>query len=141
MVPTARAVVDLNVFVSAVLGSTSCRAVVAAIASGVIIPIVSPRFLTELRGVLRRPKFHPHVTPAAIEELSRFLERHAFVVTPSRHLQVTRDPDDDHLLSLAIEGMADVIVSGDNDVISLGSFARIPIRTPSEFLRWLSRHP
>lgn len=136
---TARAVVDLNVFVSALLGSAPCRAVVGAIADGAVIPIVSSRFLAELRGVLRRPKFHPHVTPAAIEGLSQFLESRALAVAPSPQIRITRDPDDDHLLSLAVAGAAEVIVSGDKDVTALRSFAGIPILTPGDFLSSLKR--
>jgi putative PIN family toxin of toxin-antitoxin system len=48
---------------------------------------------------------------------------------------VGRDPRDDVYLHLAVVSAAAVIVSGDRDLIVLGSFSGIPILSPSRFLR------
>jgi hypothetical protein len=40
---------------------------------------------------------------------------------------VCRDPDDDQVLALAIAAKVELIVSGDNDLLSLGSFEGINI--------------
>jgi uncharacterized protein len=47
---------------------------------------------------------------------------------------VCRDPDDDAVLALARAAQADVIVSGDDDLLSLASFDSIPILTPAQAL-------
>ncbi len=44
-----------------------------------------------------------------------------------------RDPDDDKVLELAVNGRAEVIVSGDVDLLVLDSFRGIPIITPAAF--------
>jgi predicted nucleic acid-binding protein len=44
---------------------------------------------------------------------------------------VCRDPDDDAVLALAIAAKADLIVSGDEDLLSMNSFAGIPILSPA----------
>jgi uncharacterized protein len=49
---------------------------------------------------------------------------------------VCRDPDDDQVLALAIATKAEMIVSGDADLLSLGSFEGIPIVAPAEAV-WL----
>ena len=46
-----------------------------------------------------------------------------------------RDPDDDKFIELAINGRADVIVSGDGDLLALNPFRNIPIVTPAAFLQ------
>lgn len=40
---------------------------------------------------------------------------------------VCRDPDDDEVLALAVTAQADLIVSGDNDLLALSNYAGIPI--------------
>jgi PIN domain len=45
---------------------------------------------------------------------------------------VCRDPDDDQVLALAIAAKVDLIVSGDNDLLSLGSFEGVPIIAPAQ---------
>jgi hypothetical protein len=48
-----------------------------------------------------------------------------------------RDPDDEAILATALEGRAEVIVTGDDDLLSLGQFEGIPIVKPRAFLDWL----
>jgi putative PIN family toxin of toxin-antitoxin system len=47
---------------------------------------------------------------------------------------VCRDPDDDMVLGSALAGRADVIVTGDKDLLVLKTFRKIPILTPRECL-------
>jgi len=47
---------------------------------------------------------------------------------------VCRDPDDDMVLGSALAGRADVIVTGDKDLLVLKNFRKIPILTPRECL-------
>ena len=48
---------------------------------------------------------------------------------------VCRDPDDDEVLALAIAAKVDLIVSGDNDLLSLGNFEGVPIIAPAHAVR------
>ena len=47
---------------------------------------------------------------------------------------VCRDADDDHVLACAVAAHADLIVSGDGDLLDLGDYERIPIMTASAAL-------
>lgn len=47
---------------------------------------------------------------------------------------VCRDPDDDMVLGSALSGKADMIVTGDKDLLVLKNFSKIPILTPRECL-------
>ena len=68
-------------------------------------------------------------------ELRRLAE---IVEPPSLPAQVSRDPDDDAVLALAAASQADLIISGDADLLILGSFARIPIIGPAAAIARLS---
>ena len=54
-------------------------------------------------------------------------------------VNVCRDPKDNGYLSLALDGHADTIVSGDGDLLSLNPFRGIPIIKPAEFLDILAK--
>jgi predicted nucleic acid-binding protein len=45
------------------------------------------------------------------------------------------DPKDDKFLELAVNGHADMIVSGDSDLLALNPFRDIPIVPPAIFIR------
>jgi predicted nucleic acid-binding protein len=53
---------------------------------------------------------------------------------PPLPMPVCRDPDDDKILALARAAQADVIISGDKDLLTLGSFQAIRILTPADAL-------
>lgn len=57
------------------------------------------------------------------------------MVEPEVEIKACRDPKDDHLLALAVAGQADIIVTGDSDLLSMDPFQKIRIIGPSEFLR------
>lgn len=50
------------------------------------------------------------------------------------HVAACRDPQDDHVLALVVSGRADLIVTGDADLLVLDPFRGIPILTPKAFL-------
>jgi predicted nucleic acid-binding protein len=50
-----------------------------------------------------------------------------------------RDPADDKFLELAVNGHADLIVSGDADLLALNPFRHIPIVRPAQFMPGLAR--
>jgi putative PIN family toxin of toxin-antitoxin system len=52
---------------------------------------------------------------------------------------VARDPDDDTILGAAIEGCAEYLVTGDQDLLALGEYEGIRIVTPRAFLERLKR--
>jgi predicted nucleic acid-binding protein len=58
-------------------------------------------------------------------------------VVPNRRITVCRDPKDNKVLEGAVAGRADVIVSGDEDLLVLNPFEGIPIVGPAEFLAML----
>ena len=56
-----------------------------------------------------------------------------FVQTPTS-IRACRDPKDDKFLEVAVHGSADVIVTGDSDLLDLHPFRGIAILTPADYL-------
>ena len=51
---------------------------------------------------------------------------------------MARDPDDDHVLACALTAKADLIVSGDADLLTLNSFRGIRLLTARQVLSVLA---
>jgi putative PIN family toxin of toxin-antitoxin system len=88
----------------------------------------------ELVCVFRRKKFDRFLTSHRRNELVAETILEAEFVTTATSVCVCRDPDDNKLLELAIDGKASAIVTGDTDLLILGPFQGISVVTPRDFL-------
>ncbi|MEO0014945.1 MAG: hypothetical protein RLZZ535_3334 [Cyanobacteriota bacterium] len=117
-----RYVFDTNVIISSVLFETSnpSKAFLYALHHGEV--LLSLEVLEELNDVFGRKKFDRFVTSEERDEfLETFIER-AILVEIVEKIRVCRDPKDDKILDLAINGQATYIVSGDKDLLVLNPF-------------------
>jgi uncharacterized protein len=132
-----RAVIDTNVLLSGLLWRGTPHALIEQIRAGAFTLISSPALLAELGEIIQRPKFRTilvrsHTDPERVlSELRRLAD---IVDPPPLPAPVSRDPDDDAVLALAVASQADLIVSGDADLLTLGTHAGIPIVDPATAL-------
>jgi uncharacterized protein len=130
-----RAVIDTNVLLSGLLWRGAPHVLVERVRAGVLTFISSPALLAEFADVIVRPKFKLILARSNTDpdRMLAALRRLAEIVDPTPLLvPVSRDSDDDALLALAVASPADMIISGDAELLSLGSHAGIPIITPAE---------
>ena len=127
---------DTNVLVSAVatrgLSADVVRLVVAQhdLLTGAV-------NLAELQRVLRDKLRAPAKT---IRELDALLRTHTIIPKPATLLAVAvRDPDDAWVLASAVAAAADVLVTGDRDLLDLGKRAPLPIVDPRGFWELVHR--
>jgi putative PIN family toxin of toxin-antitoxin system len=114
-----RAVVDTNVWVSALLNRSGPPArVVAALEGRRFTLVTSEPLLAELEEVLARPRLVEKygLTGTDRHELAVLLRSRAIVVPVTGSVQVCRDPDDDVLIETALRGLADALVTRDDDL-------------------------
>jgi hypothetical protein len=133
-----RAVLDVNVIVSALLSANGAPArVLTSWHSGSFELLASPLLLAELRRTLAYPKLAMRIEAEAVERMLRWLVRSVvFVPDPATPPAVrSADPDDDYLIALAAAGKA-YLVSGDDHLLSLRG-PGLPILSPAEFLALL----
>lgn len=133
--PSTRIVVDTGVLVSRLLlaDSLPAQAVRKAIENGRL--LVSDATMMELADVLGRSKFDAYISLADRQQFIRLLGRIAEFVTVLRPIRACRDPNDDKFLEVAVNGEADLVVSGDQDLLTMHPFMSIPILSPADYLK------
>jgi uncharacterized protein len=130
-----RAVVDTNVLISACLkADSSSRYAIRWIEQRGIF-LKSQPTETEFHLTLGKPRLAKLLRDLAFVDHLTALVRDATLVPVVGDLRVCRDLDDDKFLELAVLGQADVIVSGDADLLALDPFGGIPIVDPARFDR------
>lgn len=128
---TQRVVLDSNVIVSGLGWSGPPSKIVDAALDGQFALLTSEPLLAELRRVLAYPKLAKVIDDA--ERLVDLVAEGGEIVQTSSVLAVVDDESDNRVLEAAVDGDADFIVSGDDDLLGLSSFQGIPIVTPGEF--------
>lgn len=130
-----RVVVDNNALISRLLlpASVPGRAVRKAVDTAQL--LVSESTLLELAEVLSRVKFDRYVSIEDRQQFLRLLTRVAEIIPIIHPIRACRDPKDDMFLEVAVNGEADLIVTGDRDLLVLSPFRAIPIITPARYLK------
>jgi putative PIN family toxin of toxin-antitoxin system len=136
-----RAVIDTNVLLSGLFWHGAPHRLIEAVRAGALTLITSPALLAEFAEVLRRSKFQAILARSRTdpEQTLAELRRLAEIVDPAPlPARVSRDPDDDAVLALAAASQADLVISGDADLLTLGARAGISVVTPAEALALIS---
>ena len=133
-----RVFLDTNVLVSAV----ATRGIFADVLSAVLAEhqlVLGEAVLVELKRVLETKMNVPRPT---VLETEAFLRREAVVISTARALEIElRDPDDLAVLAQALEGLSEVIVTGDRDLLDVDALIPIDVLTPRQFWERLRAEP
>ena len=129
-----RVVIDTNVLISGLLftPSTPARAVEKAVTNAQF--VATTETLRELIEKLLLPKFDRYVRRERREALLQRVASLVEIVDVLQHVRASRDRKDDKFLEAAVNGRADVIVTGDKDLLDLNPFRGIAIVTPADYL-------
>ena len=94
-----------------------------------------------MRCFAQKSKFSPHTLVSgqalSMQDRKRFYEDvkgAAEYLDVHNWTPVCRDPKDDKFLALAVAGMADFLITGDQDLLALHPFQKVAIVTPLDFL-------
>jgi len=133
-----RIVLDTNVVISALLWRGPPYRLLEAIRRHERFTLYSsPALLEELTDVITRPAMTRRLAvigKTAREVLADYLEA-IELVEPVDVPRVVRDPDDDHVLACALAAAAELIVSGDTDLLELADYEGTPVVSAAEALR------
>lgn len=135
-----RVVVDTNILVRALIQPHgTVGPVLLRLRQGEYTLLYARSLLEELIDVLNRLRIREkyRLTDWDIQTIIGLILLRGESVTPTERIVACRDPRDDKFLEVAVTGKADVIVSGDQDLLALDPYAGIPIVPANAFLRML----
>jgi len=130
-----RVVVDTHVLISAALlgKSVPARAVQLALQHGRV--VFSEDTFAELETRLWRAKFDRYLTLEARKSLLHDWRAVSDWVSPEITTRHSRDATDDKFVHAALISDAELLISGDADLLDLGAVAALSIVTPAQALK------
>jgi putative PIN family toxin of toxin-antitoxin system len=99
--------------------------------------LYSKELIEEYLEVICRPKIQKYFKKNIIEMESVIVEifdKYATEINIKSKVNICRDKKDNFLLSLAIDGKADYLITGDKDLLELEKFKNTNIVTLSDFI-------
>jgi putative PIN family toxin of toxin-antitoxin system len=129
-----RVVIDTNVLISGLFSTTSTPALAIEKAITRAQLVATGETLRELIERLLLPKFDRYVTRERREALLQRVASLVEIIEVLQHVRASRDAEDDKFLEAAVNGRANVFVTGVRDLLDLNPFRGIAIVTPAEYL-------
>ena len=139
-----RAVVDTNILISGVIKPEGATGeILRRLRDGEFVLLYTEPLLAELAEVINRPRIRQKYSLGSedIETVLALILLRGEPIDPTRRVEICRDPKDNMILEAAVAGQADMITSGDFDLLSLREFEGMPIISPAEFLQRLAKGP
>lgn len=130
----SRVVIDTNLWISFLITKDFMK-FDEIIFSRQGILVFSQELLDEFLEVARRTKFMRFFSTSDIEDILETIDEYADFVKIQTKIEVCRNPKDNFLLSLSIDGNADYLLTGDKDLLDLTKFGETTIVTISDFLQ------
>ena len=131
MIASLRVVLDTNILVSALIYNGKPGQLLELALDKQITIFTSKVLVSELQETLAK-KFD--FSEEKIKQIDQKLNKSFIVVYPKKSTNVLRDDDDNRVLEAAVEGKCDYIVTGDKELLDLGSFKGIKIVAADKFL-------
>ena len=126
-------VLDTNIYISAFIFSGNARKVLDMAIENKVNIFISDDILAEIEKVLQREKFS--LSNSYIYSILGEIETITKIVYPDRELNdICRDRDDHIILECAEKSNADIIITGDKDLLVLQKYLNTQIVSPADFL-------
>ena len=129
-------ILDTNIWISFLI-SKDIKKLDLLIIKGKIQLLFSNELLEEFIAVTKRPKFKKYFTIDDIEKLLDNFDSYGKIIEIKSDIKECRDIKDNFLLNLAIDGKADYLITGDNDLLEMQTIQKTKIITITEFMKTL----
>jgi uncharacterized protein len=127
-----RIVVDTNVLISGAFFGGPPLQILMSCVEGRFQLVLSPEILMEYREV--GEAFSRKRADSDFDDFLGILVAQALIVdAPSLKRPMSRDPHDDKFIACALAVDAEVIVSGDRDLLSISERLAVPVMRPKDF--------
>jgi putative PIN family toxin of toxin-antitoxin system len=128
-----RIVIDTNLWISFLL-TRSLSKLDQLFLDDKLVLLVSEELVDEIIEVAQRPKFRKYFDLINLADLLANLRQKAEFIEVISKIEACRDEKDNFILSLAVDGAATSILTGDKDLLTLHPFKGIEILTVASFL-------
>lgn len=135
-----RLVLDTNVVASAMLWGGNPLLLLQARREKRVELYTSTAMLAELTDILARPKFEKKIAASTLT-VDQLVDRYAElaqVVRPTSIPRIAPDPDDDVVIGTALAAKADLLVTGDRPLLSVGEYQGVRIVSVAVALQTLA---
>jgi len=123
-----KVILDTNLWISFLI-SKNFKEIDSLVQTKDIKLLFSNESLEEFIEVVGRPKFKKFFSKKDIEKLLDIFDQYAELIKVKSKINICRDPKDNFLLNLAVDGKADYLVTGDKDLIVLEKIEKTQIIT------------
>jgi len=128
----SRVILDTNLWISFLISKDFSK-LDEIIFSKKSILIFSQELLEEFLEVVKRPKFRRYFAQTDIEELLETIDEYGEFIVVKSKIEICRDAKDNFLLSLAVDGKTDFLLTGDQDLLMIENIGKTNIKTISSF--------
>jgi putative PIN family toxin of toxin-antitoxin system len=128
-----RIIIDTNLWVSFLLTNDFSK-LDKIFANKHVTLLFSQVLLDEFIEVAQRPKFKKYFSLTDLENLLLQIKNEAEFIEVTSDIKLCRDPKDDFLLSLANDGKATHLITGDKDLLDIKNFGKTKITTTANYL-------
>ena len=135
-----KVILDTNLWISFLI-SRKLDSIDELILNGKITLLFSTESIEEFIDVTSRPKFKKYFSKEDIRKLLSIFNTYGQLISISSPIATCRDFKDNFLLNLAVDGNADFLVTGDEDLLSIEEIENIPIITFNQLITHLTHEP
>jgi len=127
-------IIDTNLWISFLI-SREYKKFDFLFSSDKICLLFSERLFAEFINVTSREKFKKYFSESDINDLSSKMKKVAKIIRTTTVQTQCRDPKDNFLLELAIDGKADYLITGDVDLLELKTVKKTKIVKVRDFYK------
>lgn len=129
----SRVVIDTNLWISFLLTKDFSKLDVMLYEQKVVL-LFSNELLEEFLEVTSRPKFKKYFSPENVQHLLQQIHLYSEFIEVTSDIRLCRDEKDNFLLSLAKDGKATHLITGDKDLLELDKIGKTKIVTMADYL-------
>lgn len=129
-----RVIIDTNIFISFLLTNDFSK-LDRIFEDKKLVLLFSQELLDEFIEVAQRPKFKKYFSITDLQDLLSQIHHRAEFIEVSSDIDECRDPKYNFLLSLAKDGKATHLITGDNDLLELKKQGKTKITTIATYLK------
>jgi len=129
-----RIILDTNIWISFLINK-SLKGIDKLIFDERVILLFSEELIVEFIDVTSREKFKAYFKDEDIASLIDLIEEYGEMINIKSKVEECRDKEDNFLLSLAKDGEADYLITGDKDLLVIENFGKSKIISLTDFFK------